>query len=206
MNNFFFRCLKQYNLNRVKKVDKKITKNAFGPQLYTNIAISHFNCYFQSQNSEFFVLQLNSIDVGQNQNETYMAFDELKIFTVNNTGAYYYCIRSEDISNYKVFIKRAESVLENGKNTVSLLNETTIFWSTNFHYKLLLLVRDIIDFANELQEDLSLLKENPSSNSVFNCMINGCFSFHIKISDKYSAKVSTGNFSIKLGSLMFVAF
>lgn len=121
-------------------------------------------------------------------------FEEFKIFTINNTGAYYCCIRTEDISNYKTFVKHAQVDFKTDQISLSLLEEIKVFWSTNFHLKCLLLVRDISEFVGELSEEFNLTTKQNSNvdNTIYNCSILGAFAFHIQISDNYSAKVSIG--------------
>ncbi|RZC33587.1 UPF0378 protein -like [Asbolus verrucosus] len=195
------KCFKQYSLEKPKN-SVKISKDFVMPQIFVNIVINHFNCFFQSLNTEYFVAQLNSVEVVKNLDSTNIQFKEFKIFTINNTGAYYCCIRTEDIQNYKVFIKQAHVEMlgdaANARSTISLLDEITVYWSTNFHYKTLLLIRDIVEFLSDLKEEFNLtLKENSDvDETLYNCAIMGVFSFHIEISEMYSAKVSIDTLNV----------
>lgn len=156
--------------------------------------------FIRSFIAEYFVVQLNSVEIIKNVETTDIQFEEFKIFTVNNNGGYYCCIRTEEISNYKVFIKQAHAeIIAASKQThytINLLDEITVFWSTNFHLKTLLLVRDILDFKNELYEEINATQQmEPDlkpNNSVFSCNIVGLFGFYIVISEKYSMNVSIG--------------
>jgi hypothetical protein len=193
------KCFKQYGLDGPKNsTNNHVATNFVAPQLYVNMVINHFNCFFQSQNTEYFVTQLNSVEIIKNLDSTNVQFEEFKIFTINNTGAYYCCIRTEDISNYKVFVKHAQVDYKSGKNTINLLEEITVYWSTNFHLKALLLVRDITEFLSELREELNLaLTENSHvDDTTYNCTVMGLFAFHIEISEKYSGKVSIDTLNV----------
>ncbi|EFA07873.1 UPF0378 protein KIAA0100-like Protein [Tribolium castaneum] len=189
------KCLKQYGLDR-KNSDSVVCKDLSKPQIYVNVGINHFNCFFQSQNTEYFVVQLNSVDLTKNLDSLNVQFEEFKIFTIHNTGAYYCCIRTEDISNYKVFVKQAQVDSKNHKNTISLLDEITVYWSTNFHLKALLLIRDISDFFGELRDEFGLKLHNSHSDNVYNCAVVGAFAFHVEISPKYSGKVSIDSLKV----------
>lgn len=95
--------------------------------------------------SEYFVSRLDTINIDSSNDISTFKFEEFKIFTLNNTGDYYTCIRTEDILNYKVFIKNFHLEMDKKSDTVeyniSLWENNIFFWSTNFHMKALLLFK-----------------------------------------------------------------
>lgn len=142
----------------------KPVQSSSDSNLTTSIVIYHFNCFLQSQNNgkwfyfillygiswkssllEYFVSRLDTINIDKNGGVSNFKFDEFKLFTLKDTGDYYTCIRTEDILNYKVFVKNAH--LEASKKdksveyNISLWENNIVFWSTNFHLKALLLFR-----------------------------------------------------------------
>lgn len=144
-------------------------------------------------------MHVDSIEIMKNLVTTGVQCDEFKLFTINNTGAYYCCIRAEDISNYKIFIKQIDfEIGETDDNRIeksfNFLEQITIFWSTNFHLKAFLLIKDMSEFLTEIKEELDLKPKSPSTetNQIINFRIFGNFAFYIKISDNYSAQVSFG--------------
>lgn len=95
--------------------------------------------------SEYFVSRLDAINIDRSNDISTFKFEEFKIFTLSNTGDYYTCIRTEDILNYKVFIKNLHLEVDKKGDTVeyniSLWENNIVFWSTNFHMKALLLFK-----------------------------------------------------------------
>lgn len=141
-------------------------------------------------------MRLNTITVEKDEENTNTKCEEFKLFTLNNTGDYYTCIRTEDIDNFKVFINtiQVDKIDKNPINlTISLLHTITMYWSTNFHLKIVLLVREIQDFWSNVQTELNLsLKSKKSLNTkemIKNFNIIGKFEFHIEISKQYKAQI-----------------
>ncbi|KAJ8927259.1 hypothetical protein NQ314_020310 [Rhamnusium bicolor] len=153
-------------------------------------------------NREYFVSRLNTINLDKKCNVTNIKFEEFKMFSLNNTGDYYTCIRTEDISNYKVFVKTVhlEIVEKNDKQitetTLTLLDVITTYWSANFHMKSLLLIRDMKEFLNGVKEEIGIKDiAKVKEKHVTNLNILGKFEFHIDISQNHNAKVALGKCS-----------
>lgn len=145
--------------------------------------------------------RLNTINLDKSPTTTNVKFEEFKIFSLNNTGDYYTCIRTEDISNYKTFVKTVHLEIIDKNNsqiketTVTLLDVITIFWSTNFHMKSLLLFRDIKEFLTVVKEEFGIVDvEKTKTRSVTNVNVLGKFEFHIEISPEHNAKIALGNY------------
>lgn len=146
-------------------LNQKSNEDKRGNNIKCSAVICHFNCFMQTQNngtfvsfvnddcnyhlniyiSEYFVSRLDTINLDSSNDISTFKFEEFKIFTLNNTGDYYTCIRTEDILNYKVFIKNLHLEVKKKTNTVeyniSLWENNVFFWSTNFHMKALLLFK-----------------------------------------------------------------
>lgn len=142
-------------------------------------------------------MRLNAISIEKDEQKTNVKFEEFKMFTLNDTGDYYTCIRTEDIDNFKVFINTIQlDKVEKRETslTVSLLNTITTFWSTNFHYKVVLLMRDVQDFWCNIQTEFNLQKSQINSKkSTCNTLIMkivGKFDFHIEINKDHNAKLA----------------
>lgn len=141
---------------------------------------------------------------------TFLECEEFKLFNVENNGAYYTCIRTEDISNYKIFVKTVQLELLNENHckiiSVNFLEKIYVFWSTNFHMKSLLLVKDIKELLLAVKREFGIksAKNEVSVNRVIGCNISGNLDFHIEISPQHNAKISIGNREISLSSCFLI--
>ncbi|CAH2014141.1 unnamed protein product [Acanthoscelides obtectus] len=184
--------MKSVSPKHVEKRPKDIHNWSF------NIVATHVNFFLQSQNQEYFVFRLNTINLDKFPNVTTMKLEEFKMFSLTDTGDYYTCIRTEDISNYKAFIKNIHmEILRKNENhvremSISFLDTITTYWSTNFHMKAFLLARDISDFLSGVKEEIGLVKNdsNRSHRAVYNMNILGMFEFHIEINKEHNAKIA----------------
>ncbi|CAG9863492.1 unnamed protein product [Phyllotreta striolata] len=191
------RCFKQYGQMKLKlpSPSKSVVEDN-GEKLSMHLIVTHFNFFCQSQNEEYFVFRLNTISLDKTPATSNVKFEEFKMFSLNNSGDCYTCIRTEDISNYKAFVKTACLETRHNKDkiketTFTLLDNIVTYWSTNFHMKSLLLYRDVRDFVCAIREELGV--ESTRSlpvKSVTNLNIFGKFEFHIDISPEHNAKVS----------------
>ncbi|KAL3273176.1 hypothetical protein HHI36_014630 [Cryptolaemus montrouzieri] len=189
------KCVKQYNLSK----SQEIKKRGETPDLSSfslNLVASHFNFFFQSQNSEYFVFRLNILKYDRSSISDMVQFEELKIFNLNNAGDYYSCMRTEDILNYKAFVKLINMEFRKDMDSrqfyFELEEEMIVFWSTNFHLKVILLYKDILEFLDSLKEELALDFDNKKSDIKYGLRWNlrGVFGLHIEISHEHSAKIS----------------
>ncbi|XP_056639867.1 protein hobbit [Diorhabda sublineata] len=191
------RCFNEYGKLNVKFPSPiKGQKENENLKFWLHITVTHFNFFLQSQNREYFVTRLNTIGVEKSPSNTNVKFEELKLFSVNNTGDCYTCIRTEDISNYKAFIKTTcLEIRENDddirETTITFLDTIVIYWSTNFHMKTLLFIRDAKDFWIGVKEELGVVSfDNGKDKYINNLNIFGKFEFHIDISLEHNAKIS----------------
>ncbi|CAG9838728.1 unnamed protein product [Diabrotica balteata] len=191
------RSLKQYGQISVKSPSpSKDGKCQDGHKLSLHLVVTHFNFFLQSQNKEYFITRLNTISVDKSLKNTSIKFEEFKIFSIKNSGDCYTCIRTEDISNYKAFIKTTcLEIRENKDNiketTLTLLDTIVTYWSTNFHMKSLLLIRSMMKFWTGIKDELKIESyKGPTEKFVKNLNIFGKFEFHIDISPEHSAKVA----------------
>lgn len=143
--------------------------------------------------------RLNTINLDRTTAATNVKFEEFKMFSLNNTGDYYTCIRTEDISNYKAFVKTVHlEVIDKDEGqmketSITLLDVITIYWSTNLHMKSLLLFRDIKEFLTGVKEELGVVEvEKTKARSITNLNVLGKFEFHIQISPAHNAKIALG--------------
>ncbi|CAG9773769.1 unnamed protein product [Ceutorhynchus assimilis] len=189
-------------LNYQFKLKKWLNENPpvveTGANLTASMVITHFNCFLQSRNKEYFVSRLDTISIDTTKGMSSFKFEEFKIFTLVNTGDYYTCIRTEDILNYEIFIKIAHldySRKENGvEYNISLLENSVAFWSTNFHLKALLLIKDIQEFADNFMKLLPKIKKpeiHPRDFPVkiINCSIYNKVEFYIDINKDHNMKI-----------------
>ncbi|XP_044758159.1 protein KIAA0100 isoform X2 [Coccinella septempunctata] len=187
------RCMKQYNLPKPRET-KQIGKSPDFSAFSLNLAASHFNFFFQSQNSEYFVFRLNLLKYDRNSISNIVQFEEFKIFNLINAGDYYSCMRTEDISNFKAFVKMINMEFGRDSNQFYLESEDEVifYWSTNLHLKAFLLYKDITEFLESLKEELALDFEDSNADykTAMKFILKGCFCFNIEISDKHSAKLS----------------
>ncbi|CAH0563741.1 unnamed protein product [Brassicogethes aeneus] len=193
------KCINEYCINTAKKIPIKPKKKSSIKYL-VNVEITEFDCFLQSQNNEYFVSRLSKVTFDKNLKTTVLHLEDFKLFTIYNTGAFYTCIRSEDISNYKVYVKKSQVEFVEHKTCqetfVSLLDKVTMFWSTNFHMKSLLLVRDVKEFLGAVKLGLGVdtAESKEKNKRALSLNIFGQFNFHIEISEKHKAKVSTDEF------------
>ncbi|CAG9812625.1 unnamed protein product [Phaedon cochleariae] len=190
------RCFNQYGKIQLTRPSQSKELEIDRPGILSiHFVISHFNTFLQSQNGEYFVSRLNTVSLDKNQNTTDVKFEEFKTFSLTNTGDYYTCIRTEDISNYKAFIKTAHLEMTDNKErlndiSLTLLDTIVMYWSTNLHMKYLLLARDIADFLGGVKSELGIeIKEVAKKKGVRNLNVYGKFEFHIDISQNHNAKI-----------------
>ncbi|CAH1098513.1 unnamed protein product [Psylliodes chrysocephalus] len=188
------RCFKQYGQIKLKlPVPRKEVSEQDVQKLSMHLVVTHFNFFLQSQNREYFVTRLNTISLDKSPTSINVKFEEFKMFSLNNNGDYYTCIRTEDISNYKAFVKTTcLEMRENKAVTLTLLDNVVTYWSTNFHMKSLLLFRDMRDFACGVAEELGIesLEKKSKEKYVSNLNVFGKFEFHIDIGPDHKAKIS----------------
>lgn len=98
------------------------------------------------------------------------------------------------------YVKSAQLLTKNADDksewTINLLEEIVGYWSTNLHLKVFNLVENIFDFLYYLKQDLGLEVTQQKASKVYNLHMCGIVGFHVKISEKHSAKVSLGTFKI----------
>lgn len=142
--------------------------------------------------------RLNSVTLDKNVQASTISFNGLKVTTVKIDGTSYNCIRTEDIQNYKAFIRTAQVEFHNNSScseiTVHLLEEIDAHWSTNLHLKLLTLQQEIEEFFINVRNSLNIKKEKKKNTAtvLWNLRIFGIFAFYIRISERHSAKVALG--------------
>lgn len=145
------------------------------------------------------MLRLNKINLNRNFIKTQVKFEEFKVFSVRNTGDYYTCYHNEYISNYKAFIRliNLEEMRRSGENvkeiTLNLLDNVVVYWSTNIHMKLLLLVKDISEFLDGLKHEWEIEKGEKSEDKYIQQLkIIAKLECHIQISQDHKATISLG--------------
>lgn len=147
---------------------------------------------------------MNKINLQRNFGKTQIKFEEFKVFCVKNMGDYYTCYHSEYISNYKTFIKlinleilkRAEDNIS--ETTLSFLDNVVVYWSTNIHMKLILLIRDIRDFLESLGQEIVIQDaERSEKKYIQHLRVMAQCEWHIEISPEHKAKISLGKSFIK---------
>ncbi|KAF5270674.1 hypothetical protein FQA39_LY01412 [Lamprigera yunnana] len=184
------KCMKQYNVQISKKSYKK--QSTFDHSISINLALMHFNLFFFTHDKEYLVLRLNSINMEKNVHISTIQLKGVKMTTVNSNG-WYNCIRTEDIHNYKMYVRIAQIDYNNKmfELSVHLLDEIIGYWSTNLHLKLLTLQQELKQFICNIRESYSTKKNVDSiAISSWNLRICGVFAFNIWISQKHSAKIS----------------
>ncbi|XP_060521817.1 protein hobbit [Cylas formicarius] len=184
--------------------NKKATDGGL-TNLISNVVVTHFNCFLQSQNNEYFVSRLDAVSVDTSLESSSCKFEEFKLFTLQNTGDYYTCIRTEDILNYKIFLKVAhfnyvEKMMTREFN-LSLLDNIVTFWSANFHLKALLLYKDIKDFCTTFKEHLPQAenagaKPDKMPLNVLNCNVFGKMELNVDINRLHKAKITIDDVSL----------
>nr|XP_023019530.1 protein KIAA0100 [Leptinotarsa decemlineata] len=198
------RCFKQYGSIKPKHSSpKKEIGDRDLQNLSCHLVVTHFNLFMQAQNIEYFVSRINTIsldktidEVRKSANAVNVKFEGFKIFSLNSNGDGYTCIQTEDISNYKVFINTALLEVRNleekpKETTLTLLETVETHWSTNFHLKSLLLVRDVMEFLSGVKKELDIVDGGAVKQKCFNTLnIFGKFEFHIEISPSHNAKIA----------------
>lgn len=124
-------------------------------------------------------------------------FKGFKVATLSNLDNYI-CIRTEDVQDFQTYIKAAKVELKRKENTseltVHLLEEIIVFWSTNFHLKLLTLQREIYIFVDDIKSNYTVgSRASKWDRSLkWNFRMLGLFAYHIKISEDHDAKLAIG--------------
>lgn len=145
------------------------------------------------------MLRLNILTVERNLYLTSIQVNGLKISVVQNQK-FYNCVKIEDIVHYKSYITKARlDLVRNSNNydvTLNLLEEAVIFWCTNFHLRLLTLIREIEDFIHGMKQAFSwkIKKKKNDCNRVYKLRTMGMFNFHVKISEEHNIKATFGMF------------
>lgn len=146
--------------------------------------------------TEYVVARLNSVTLDKNFEKTQISFKGFKIATVKNSNTFYSCIRSEDIQNYKVFVKLAQIEVLNQSSdiTIHLLEDVVSHWSTNLHLKIITLQREMEHFFSDLNHNLCEVTDASKKTTAkpWKLHICGVFAFHILISEKHSGKIALG--------------
>lgn len=97
---------------------------------------------------------------------------------------------------YIGYVKSAQLLNKNADNksewNVNLLQEIVGYWSTNLHLKVFYLMENIFGFFDNLKEDLNINVAQRKSINTVKLHFCGIIGFHIKISEKQSAKISLG--------------
>ncbi|XP_074027559.1 bridge-like lipid transfer protein family member hobbit isoform X2 [Leptinotarsa decemlineata] len=204
------RCFKQYGSIKPKQSSpKKEIGDRDLQNVSCHLVVTHFNFFMQAQNREYFVSRMNTIsldktidEVRKSANAVNVKFEGFKIFSLNSNGDGYTCIQTEDISNYKVFINTALLEVRNleekpKETTLTLLETVETHWSTNFHLKSLLLVRDVMEFLSGVKKELDIVDGGAVKQKCFNTLnIFGKFEFHIEISPSHNAKIALEELSV----------
>ncbi|KAL1488909.1 hypothetical protein ABEB36_014696 [Hypothenemus hampei] len=161
------------------------------------ILMYHVNCFLQSQNNEYFVARLDSIDIKRTiENSKTIKLEELKIFILKDKGDLYTCIRTEDIRNYKLFLRKARLDLISNERVnlveynISISENCVLYWSMNFHLKMLLLFRNIREFVNIFMPYLMKKTYQPSSGKHLHWSLEGKLQLHIDINGKHKMNVN----------------
>lgn len=145
--------------------------------------------------TEYIITRLNSVLLEKSQKQTTVHVKGFKVATVSSSETFYVCIRSEDIQKYRIYVKTAELELNSSNLSVHILEDIVVFWSANFHLKLLTLYREIVDFIGDVKRSFSVT-ETPVTEDRrmnWNLRMSGLFAFHIRISEKHDAKIAMGN-------------
>lgn len=200
------KCILQFGFNLKTLLNNKEADSEKSMKLSTCLVITHFNCFLQSQKNEYFVSRLDGITIETSPLMNTFKFEEFKLLTLTNNGDYYTCIRTEDILNYKVFVKMA--LLYYTKNEDSFeynfafSEDNIVYWSTNFHINMFLLFEDVKRFCAQfvqLLPKMSRSNVNPASLplSIVTCKIFGKLEFYVDISKEHSAKILLDDVSLR---------
>ncbi|XP_066139777.1 protein hobbit isoform X1 [Euwallacea fornicatus] len=202
------KSLLQYKFKLKSWLTQKPVENKPDLSLTSSIVIYHFNCFLQSQNNEYFVSRLDIINIDKNNGISTIKFEEFKIFTLQDTGDYYRCIRTEDILNYKVFVKNSHLEIRKKDDNlieynISLWENNVVYWSTNFHMKAWLLLQDIQRFYNGFKARLSKIKGveiDPKGLCVnaVNCRVLGKVEFDVRISEEHNMRITLDDLLLSL--------
>lgn len=143
---------------------------------------------------------MNKINLQRNFGKIQMKSDEFKVFCVKNTGDYYTCYHSEYISNYKAFIKLINLEISKSSDdikeiTLSFLDNVIVYWSTNIHMKLTLLIRDMREFLETLGQEIEIqVAKKSEEKCIQHLKIMAQSELHVEISPDHKAKISLGKF------------
>lgn len=142
---------------------------------------------------------MNKVSLERTFTRTQIKSEQFKVFCVKNTGDYYTCYHSDYISNYKAFVKLINLEISKKpinnvqETTLSLLDNVIVYWSTNIHMKVLLLVKDVKEFWDGIRHELDIQHAAKNEGKyVQNLKINAQCDFHIEISQEHNAKISLG--------------
>ncbi|KAI4455969.1 antigen mlaa-22-related [Holotrichia oblita] len=192
---FCLNCFKDYDIKLSNSNGKpnKVMKSS--PSI--SFSLTHLNCFLQSETDEYIVVRLNTLQIEKNASNSTLSIEHFKLLTVKNTESYYTCIRSEDITNFKTYIKTGHVDYITANTTpeirIELLEEIGAYWSCNFHLRLLTLSRQIQQFISSCTKELQLnFQKEPvkNVNRHLNLHVLGVSAFYIEISEKHSAKVA----------------
>lgn len=97
--------------------------------------------------------------------------------------------------NLEILKRPGDNIKE---TTLSLLENVTIFWSTNIHMKLTLLMRDMKEFLDTLNQELEIENETVKNQCIQHLRVMAQTECHLEISQDHKAKISLGKYYISL--------
>lgn len=145
----------------------------------------------------------------KNQSSVDIQLTELKGLTVKHNETAYCCVHSEDIAEYVAYIKSAQLIKNGGDKsewTVNLLEEIVGFWSSNLHLKAFYLIENMFDFLCDVKQSVDFTVTEQKASKVLNLRMYGIIAFHVKISEKHSAKISLGKCKTMIDTLLLYKF
>ncbi|ENN80743.1 hypothetical protein YQE_02851, partial [Dendroctonus ponderosae] len=78
--------IRSYEIQFKTILNSQPSKPQSKSKIITSVVIYHFDCFFQSQHNEYFVSRLDTVNLDNQGNLWTFKLDELKIFTLFNTG------------------------------------------------------------------------------------------------------------------------
>ncbi|XP_022903438.2 protein hobbit isoform X1 [Onthophagus taurus] len=196
---FSLKCIKDYGINFNDKQPTKSTQK-FNPCL--TLTLSHLNFFLQSENDEYIIMRLNMIQMEKFKKSSFTNIEHFKLLSVKNNEPFYTCQKSEEITNFKMYIKSAHvdtsTAKELAETRIELLEEIGAYWSCNFHLRLFTLTQEIQTCIENIRFELGTKKTIPTKTNlkVFNIHVFGVSAFYIEISEKHSVKVALSDMSV----------
>ncbi|XP_025831839.1 protein KIAA0100 [Agrilus planipennis] len=195
------KCMRDYQTKETEHLHRS-SKTKFQEYITINLALSHINLFFATQENEFVVTRLNSVSLDKSIDCTTAQFKGFKMLTVKSKDSGFNCIRTEDISEYISYVKMTQvefkTNAECSEFTLHLLEEIVVYWTTNIHLKLLYLWRDCVEFWGKFLKNTKLLSQKPNKKRecIYNFRVFGMFGFHIQISPSHKAKVTIDDMTV----------